>query len=247
MTDEHHIDKGQMIANKKENIRVFVQRKRLVNHRLQAKSNNFDQFTSYIEKHLNTNKKCFRNNKNIVIVNYKPVYMNSRQSKVKPAGTSSLPVNTISATTQTNQSFAKKSTINSTSLPTNPTKNPQLIPYDVPDVDDPLVFIEMMYQQLFTDDGQLRSETEPSVLANRVKEMITQSRRNSVVPKDSILLNRQHEKRILTPCDSSVSSFCMSNNKCNKREKNEEEFHSLLQKTRTPNTSLQYVILYSYF
>ncbi|CAF4922956.1 unnamed protein product, partial [Rotaria magnacalcarata] len=47
---------------------------------------------------------------------------------------------------------------------------------DVPDVEDPLVFIEMMYQQLFTDDGQLRSGAQPTKLADCVKEIVTQSR-----------------------------------------------------------------------
>jgi len=50
----------------------------------------------------------------------------------------------------------------------------------VPDVDDPLTFIELMYQQMFTEDGQLKAGSEPTAFANCVKQIVTQSRGNSL-------------------------------------------------------------------
>lgn len=161
MSDEYQRS-SKTNSRKKKSIRVFVQRKRLSNgislRSTSNKSNSIEQLTSIIEKKLNRTKK----NKNIIIVNYKPVFVRSREPKSPtPVKEPSPPI----------------------PITTNPRKS---IPADIPDVEDPLMFIEMMYQQLFTDDGQLRSGTEPTAFANRVKQMVTQSRRNSMVHRESL-------------------------------------------------------------
>ncbi|CAF1932395.1 unnamed protein product [Rotaria magnacalcarata] len=251
MTDEpgiskRHTSTGQN-AKKKENIRVFVQRKRLP-YVTQTKPNAIEQLTSIIEKHLNGNKKIARNNKNIIVVNYKPVYMNNRQQKStepKPLGTLRASKDNISAATQNNQTTKMTPIANRSRL-----LNTTPFSLDVPDVEDPLVFIEMMYQQLFTDDGQLRSGAQPTKLADCVKEIVTQSRSNSIVHKDSLTPARiHHDKRVLTPFDpsmsskrTSLSSPCVLANTLNKGDAEKEvddddDFYALLQATRTPNAS----------
>ena len=151
MSDEYQWS-SKINSRKKKSIRVFVQRKRLSNgvslRSNSTKSNSIEQLTSIIEKKLNQTKK----HKNIIVVNYKPVFVRSREPK-----------------------------------PPTPVKEPSPpVPTDIPDVEDPLMFIEIMYQQLFTEDGQLRSGTEPTAFANRVKQMVTQSRRNSMVHRESL-------------------------------------------------------------
>ena len=164
MSDEYQWDKGQLRSRKKKSIRVFVQRKRLSAgislKSTSTKSNSIEQLTSILEKKLNRKKK----NSNIIVVNYKPVFVRSREQK--PTATPP-----------------------STPIKTEPRKS---IPLDVPDVEDPLMFIEMMYQQLFTEDGQLRSGTEPTAFANRVKQIVTQSRRNSMVHRESLSASNFH-------------------------------------------------------
>jgi len=210
MADEHsqgHIN-PKITLKKKEKIRISVHRKRLtpgILHKSNPiQSNSMKHLTSIIEKKLNLNKKNCRNNKNVIVVNYKPVFVNSRQQKPIP------PTNDNSSSTTT----PNKSKINhSGSL-------------DVPDVEDPLMFIEMMYQQLFTEDGQLRSGDEPTILTNCVKQIVTQSRRNSVANRDSIFQHRRSSTVL-----SSSSRFARN------IFDEEGESNSLFQRNRTANTS----------
>jgi hypothetical protein len=202
MADEHsqgHIN-SKIIPKKKENIRIIVHRKRLtpgILHKSNPlQTNNMKHLTSIIEKNLNLNKKNSRNNKNVIVVNYKPVFVTSRQQKPIP----------------TND--------NSSSIPPNKPKSNNSSSFDVPDVEDPFVFIEMMYQQLFTEDGKLRSGNEPTVLANCVKQIVTQSRRNSI----------SQRKRSSTTLSSS-SRFARN------IFDEEEESNLLFQRNRTANTS----------
>jgi hypothetical protein len=195
MADEHsqgHIN-PKIIPKKKENIRIFVHRKRL--HKSNPlQTNKMKHLTSIIEKNLNLNKKNSRNNKNVIVVNYKPVFVTSRQQKPIP----------------TND--------NSSSIPPNKPKSNNSSSFDVPDVEDPFVFIEMMYQQLFTEDGKLRSGDEPTVLANCVKQIVTQSRRNSI----------SQRKRSSTTLSSRFARNIFDE---------EGESNSLFQRNRTANTS----------
>jgi hypothetical protein len=195
MADEHsqgHIN-PKIIPKKKENIRIFVHRKRL--HKSNPlQTNKMKHLTSIIEKNLNLNKKNSRNNKNVIVVNYKPVFVTSRQQKPIP----------------TND--------NSSSTPPNKPKSDTSASFNVPDVEDPFVFIEMMYQQLFTEDGKLRSGDEPTVLANCVKQIVTQSRRNSI----------SQRKRSSTTLSSRFARNIFDE---------EGESNSLFQRNRTANTS----------
>lgn len=158
-------------SKKKKSIRVFVQRKRLSHgislRSTSTKSNSVEQLTSILEKKFNRTKK----NKNIIIVNYKPVFVRPREPK-PPIPVKQQP-------------------------PTAP------VPTDIPDVEDPLMFIEMMYQQLFTEDGQLRNGTEPTAFANRVKQMVTQSRRNSMVHRESLSTSRRFLRPTLSEDEES--------------------------------------------
>jgi hypothetical protein len=227
MADEH-----DFIPKKKKNIRIFIRRKRLSSVVLRKSSlphsKIVKELTSIIEKSLNINKKKSSTNKNVIVVNYKPVFIKSRQSKPIPT-----PV-TLPSTTNNNQRCNLTTPSSGTaSFPskTNRTPNPQSVSFDVPDVEDPLMFIEMMYQQLFTDDGQLRSETEPEALANCFKQIVTHSRRNSMVHRDSISTNVHQQKRSSTSLSSS-SRFIPS-----LYSEEEEEPDTLLQRSRTANTS----------
>jgi len=191
MAEEHINPKST--SKKKENIRIFIRRKRLLpgilHKSIPSQANSMEQLNSIIEKNS-------RNKKNIIVVNYKPVFVTSRQQKPIP----------------TND--------NSSSIPPNKPKSNNSSSFDVPDVEDPFVFIEMMYQQLFTEDGKLRSGNEPTVLANCVKQIVTQSRRNSI----------SQRKRSSTTLSSS-SRFARN------IFDEEEESNLLFQRNRTANTS----------
>jgi hypothetical protein len=208
MPDELKSNKGQIprkfMAKKKNNIRVFVQRKRLST-----------KLTSIIEK----NSK--RNKKNIIVINYKPVFVRPRPTPINENSPSTPPPSP-------NRWFNKKTTPSSDPSKTNYLSNRESIPLDVPDVEDPLVFIEMMYQQLFTEDGQLRSGTEPTIFANRMKQIVTQSRRNSMVHRDSLSSNIHQQ---------SYSSFSSSSRFPRYTFSEDEEPHTVLQRNRTANTS----------
>ncbi|CAF0868116.1 unnamed protein product [Adineta ricciae] len=147
------------IPKKKENIRVFVQRKRLSSRKsVPIRSDSLTQLTSIL------NKQLVKKNKNLILVNYKPVFIQSSEQKSVPPARQSPKATTVSNPNRTKQ---------------------QSESIHVPDVEDPFMFIEMMYQQLFTEDGQLRNETQPEVLANCVKQIVTQSRRSSMALRDS--------------------------------------------------------------
>ena len=77
------------------------------------------------------------------MINYKPIFSTSRQVKSKRA--------TLAA---------------GRDLSERPTNEQPLSFRSPDDTDDPLMFIETMYQQLFTDDGRLRRDAEPTALAN---------------------------------------------------------------------------------
>jgi hypothetical protein len=214
MAEEHINPKST--SKKKENIRIFIRRKRLLpgilHKSIPSQANSMEQLNSIIEKNS-------RNKKNIIVVNYKPVFVNSH--KQKPRQT-----NNKSPSTPPNSRRCSMTTPNS-----NNSKNQQSPSFHVPDVEDPLEFIEMMYQQLFTEDGQLRNDTEPRVLANCVKQIVTQSRRNSMVRRDSISPNMQQFKYSSTSLSSSPQF------RRNTFNEGEEQPNTLLQRNRTDNIS----------
>jgi hypothetical protein len=204
MADSH----GYITSKKKENVRVFVRRRRRLsklqkriyrhssssNHShetIPSSSTNIEELVSLIQRQLNNKQKKSRNkNKNIIVVNYKPVFVNSRQQKSTKPSSASLPkpkIFPIDDDLSSATHYSRRRSLTTTSSdgsplrsPTNRSRQEQSISLDVPDVEDPLMFIEMMYQQLFTEDGRLRSGTEPTMLANCVKQIVTNSRRNSI-------------------------------------------------------------------
>ena len=212
MADGH----GYSTPKKKENVRVFVRRrrrssklpKRIYRHSSSSNhshetipssststTNNVEELVSLIQKQLNIKQKKSRNNnKNIIVVNYKPVFVNSRQQKTsQPTKTppASIPKTKVFPTDDDFSSathYSRRRSLTTTSSDGSPLRSPtnrsrqeqQSISLDVPDIEDPLMFIEMMYQQLFTEDGRLRSGTEPTMLANCVRQIVTHSRRNSI-------------------------------------------------------------------
>jgi hypothetical protein len=102
------------------------------------------------------------------------------------------------------------------------------------------MFIEMMYQQLFTEDGQLRSEMEPTVLANCVKQIVTQSRRNSMARRDSVSSNIHYSKLSSAPFHHSMASRptpFSSPSRFKRGTFSEEEERHTLQRNRTATLS----------
>lgn len=214
MIDEHALRQDPLTVNptmkRNGHVRVFIRRRATgrVGHR--TKSTDMEQLTSLVETTLNNKRKRSRQKKkNIIIINYKPVFMKTRARKAKAAP----PKPPVSTTQPQHQPAA---------------------PYGLPEEEDPLMFIEQMYQQLFTDDGQLRQDTEPNVLANCVKHIVANSRRNSMARRDSIsspvrqrkastpsFSYRPHFKASQPPSMSS-SSHVLSNN-FSEEEENEAE------------------------
>ncbi|CAF4185381.1 unnamed protein product [Rotaria socialis] len=210
------------LSKRKENVRVFIRRRRCrrtiqrrkpilfqssssVNSRetLLSSADNVEELVSFIERKINSkHKKKPRSNKNIIVVNYKPVFVNPRREKtfrtvkstssVKPKPKSTLPTDDeFSSATH----YSRQRTFTTTSSDCSPlrsmsisSQNPQSVSLDVPDVEDPLKFIEIMYQQLFTEDGRLRNATETVAFAHCVKQIVTNSRRNST--SSSVFTNR---------------------------------------------------------
>jgi len=210
MADGHGYTTPNTTSKKKENVRVFVRRRRrTTKHRkrvfrhssssnnshetISSSSTNVEELVSLIQQQINNKQKKSRNNKNIIVVNYKPVFVNSRQQKSTQASKSSLipiPKPKLYPTDDDFSSathYSRRRSLTTTSSDGSPLRSTanrshlqQSVSLDVPDVEDPLMFIEMMYQQLFTEDGRLRSGTEPTVLENCVKQIVTNSRRNSI-------------------------------------------------------------------
>lgn len=201
---------GHTNRKKKENIRVFVQRRRrgmskrafryssthsheTISSSTTSSSTNMEEFLSLIQQQINDNEKKSRKNKNIIIVNYKPVFVSSPRTKPSSPVKSPPVLVTKPKIFPTDDDFSsathysRRRSLTTTSSDGSPLRSPanrsrqeQSLSLDVPDVEDPLEFIEMMYQQLFTEDGRLRSGTEPAMLANCVKQIVTNSRRNSI-------------------------------------------------------------------
>ena len=234
MADEDNWTKGQNVRKsnrkKKENIRVFVQRKRL-SASYTPKSNSMEKLTSIIGTKLDKNKQ------NIIVVNYKPVFMNSHKEKPQPTSTET------SSFTSPVHRRTSMSTPSSEQSKTTPLLHRKSTSLDVPDVEDPFMFIEMMYQQLFTDDGQLRSGAEPTAIANCVKQMVTQSRRNSIAHRDSLSPNIHHHHQKSSPISfphsmpSKRTSLSTSPRFMHHTFNEEEESHTLTHGNRTTNTS----------
>ena len=212
MADDHGSMNTTSTSRKsKEHVRVFVRRrchrtttrpKRPVlrsfssersQETIPFQSNQMEELVSMIQKKLNGRKKKSRHEKNIIVVNYKPVFVNSRAQRTPPPA--KVPANPLpnAKLIPTDDDFSsathysRRRSLTTTSSDGSPLRssrqrspNQQSLSLDVPDVEDPLMFIEMMYQQLFTEDGHLRSGTEPTALANCVKQIVTNSRRNSI-------------------------------------------------------------------
>jgi len=208
MADGHGYTTPNTTSKKKENVRVFVRRRRRTTKhqkrvfRDSSSSNNshetipsssttnVEELVSLIQQQINNKQKKSQNNKNIIVVNYKPVFVNSRQQKSTQTSPISIPKPKLVLTDDDFSSathYSRRRSLTTTSSDGSPLRSTtnrshlqQSVSLDVPDVEDPLMFIEMMYQQLFTEDGRLRSGTEPTVLENCVKQIVTNSRRNSI-------------------------------------------------------------------
>ncbi|CAF2922643.1 unnamed protein product [Rotaria sp. Silwood2] len=210
MADSHGSTKNSNSILKKKSIRVFIRRRRRTMKRgkriflhaspsidlhksMSSSSNNVQELVSIIERKINNKQDKFRHKKNIIVVNYKPVFVNNHEEKsFQNTKSTSNPISNTKSI-HTNDDFSSPShysrqpsftTVTSDGLPlrsmSNSSHYQRSLSLDVPDVEDPLKFIEIMYQQLFTEDGRLRSETEPSAFANCVQQIVTNSRRNSV-------------------------------------------------------------------
>ncbi|CAF0940121.1 unnamed protein product [Rotaria sp. Silwood1] len=211
MADSHGNTKtSNTIINKKKSIRVFIRRRRrtikrgkrrflhtsssINSHKpMSLSSNNVQELVSLIEKKINNKQNKFRHKKNIIVVNYKPVFVNTHKEQSCQNTKSTSNSTSRTKSTHTDDDFASTNhysrqpsitTITSDCSPlramSNSSHYQRSFSLDVPDVEDPLKFIEIMYQQLFTEDGRLRSETEPLAFANCVQQLVTNSRRNSV-------------------------------------------------------------------
>ncbi|CAF1235144.1 unnamed protein product [Adineta ricciae] len=210
MNDRQSNHPSNSIPKRKENVRVFVHRrrrttkprKRIFRHSSSSSNshetvpsspNNLKELMTLIENQMNNKQDKSHKNKNIIVVNYKPVFINSRQEKsLSTANTAPTPIakpviiptdDDFSSATH----YSRRRSLTTTSSDGSPRRsttsrsnNHQSVSLDLPDVEDPLMFIEMMYQQLFTEDGRLRSGTEPTALANCVKQIVRHSRRNSM-------------------------------------------------------------------
>ncbi|CAF4052694.1 unnamed protein product, partial [Adineta steineri] len=163
--------------------------------------NNLEELVTLIQQEINNKQEKSQKNKNIIVVNYKPVFINSNQQKQPPSSSptkvsSSIPISKPkliptdddfssathysrrhSLTTTSSDGSPLRSTTNRSQQQSQQQQSASL---DVPDVEDPLMFIEMMYQQLFTEDGRLRNGTESTALADCVKQIVRNSRRNSI-------------------------------------------------------------------
>ncbi|CAF2499250.1 unnamed protein product [Rotaria sp. Silwood2] len=210
MADSHGSTKNSNSILKKKSIRVFIRRRRRTMKRgkriflhaspsidlhksMSSSSNNVQELVSIIERKINNKQDKFRHKKNIIVVNYKPVFVNNHEEKsFQNTKSTSNPISNTKSI-HTDDDFSSPShysrqpsftTVTSDGLPlrsmSNSSHYQRSLSLDVPDVEDPLKFIEIMYQQLFTEDGRLRSETEPSAFANCVQQIVTNSRRNSV-------------------------------------------------------------------
>ena len=220
MADEYndHMVLRILFGKKKKNIRVFIRRKRLssgISHTPNLPhSKSIEELTSVIKKSLKTSTK--KTSLLLIINQYlsKLVRQNSLDSKPIP----------------TNR---RHSLITSNHEQTHhfiPNRIHHQFPSMSPGVEDPLMFIEMMYQQLFTDDGQLRSETEPEVLANCVKQIVTHSRRNSIAQRRDSDIKQIfiQQKRSSTSLSSSSPRFIPN---IFNEEEEEEDPNTLLQRT----------------
>mgnify|MGYP001026050081 CR=1 FL=1 len=208
----NHTTDSNPTVKKKENLRIFVrhhrrqlnkQTKRNFHYSSTSSNSSHETISSTSSSHVNElveliqkkinykQKKNSRQNKNIIVVNYKPVFINSQQKQQTKKPSTIFPVDRpkiiltdddFSSATH----YSRRRSLTTTSSDGSPRRSTsnrsqhQSLSVDLPDVEDPLVFIEMMYQQLFTEDGQLRTGTEPSALANCVKQIVTNSRRNSI-------------------------------------------------------------------
>ncbi|CAF1549885.1 unnamed protein product [Rotaria magnacalcarata] len=222
MADSHGNATSNALLKRKENVRVYIRRRRcrrtiqrrkplpfqssssMNSHEtILSSADNVEELVSFIERKINSkHKKKSRSNKNIIVVNYKPVFVNPRREKtsrnvkstssVEPTPKSTLPTDDefSSATHYSRQRTLTTTSSDCSSLRSMSisSQNQQSVSLDVPDVEDPLKFIEIMYQQLFTEDGRLRSATETVAFANCVKQIVTNSRRNST--SSSVFTNR---------------------------------------------------------
>jgi hypothetical protein len=240
MADGHGYITPDPVSKRKENVRVFVrrrqrttkQRKRTVLHSsssgnshetIPSPSDNVEELVSLIQQQLNTKQKKSRNNQNIIVVNYKPVFVNSRQKKSSPitkTPPTSIPKPKIFPTDDDVSSathYSRRRSFTTTSSDGSPlrsttsrSRNQQSVSLDVPDVEDPLQFIEMMYQQLFTEDGRLRSGTEPTALATCVKQIVTNSRRNSISSSIANGSTSSHVKQTNSNTNDQQRKFSLS-------------------------------------
>ena len=190
MIDEHSLRHDPLTANptmrKNGHVRIFVRRRPAcgVGHRV--RSTDMERLTSLVERTLIQKRKRSRQRKSIIVINYKPVFMNTRPRKTK--------------------SVPPKAPAPETKPEPQPVPKQPGAPYDLPEVEDPFMFIEEMYQQLFNDDGQLRQGTEPKALANCMKHIVATSRRNSMARRESVS-SPVRQRKASIPSSSYYSQF----------------------------------------
>ena len=288
MANSHHSTFPSSISKEKENVCTFSRpRPRTSKYRkrkspcLSSSSNSFETVSSSSD-HMqglpslmqrqvnNTQQRRCRKNKHVIVVNYKPIFINSRHKKSSQNSRSTpvtvskprrIPIDDNFSLASHYDRRCSLTTTSSDGSPLHSTSNRshdhQSITLDVPDVEDPLMFIELMYQQLFTEDGRLRSGTKATTLANCVKQIVTNSRRNSLSssianksPSSHLKhmnLNRSHQQRKFSSpsnhhlSSSKSASLCSSprlipgeynstfSEEKDEEEEEEEESHTLRQ------------------
>ena len=285
MADEHRYTHPDTAWKSQEHVRVFSRRRhrrRTVHHRkrqprrssshersyetLPSRSDKIEELVAMIRHELNRKQKKCQRDKNIIVVNYKPVFMNSGSANVAPAATPKQPPKSKLIVTDDDFSsathYSRRRSLTTTSSDGSPLRstrnrspNQQSLSLDVPDVEDPLMFIEMMYQQLFTEDGHLRNGTEPTVLANCVKQIVTNSRRNSISSSSTTTANgsmASHVKQTntnsnhqlttpskLLPVSSSSSSDHRKDTSSEEKDDDEDEESSTLVQRNGQHSSMK--------
>lgn len=208
---ERYENSSPRVKRKKENVRVFLNHRRPISNRRfrrrthqsqssersdetsSLQSDSIEQLVGSIKKQLRNYDKSSSRRKNVIVVNYRPVFVDTRRLKKQGRHQQE----------ETNLPKHKESRRRNSDSSVKPSS----MDLNVPDVEDPLQFIELMYQQLFTEDGRLRRPTEPSILANCVKQIVNHSRRNSM---SSPLRQKTNSSSSLARSNLSISTMSSS-------------------------------------
>ncbi|CAF0970393.1 unnamed protein product, partial [Didymodactylos carnosus] len=206
---------------------------------LTTENNEIHQLTNLIESQISMRNAKHRK-RHIIVINYKPVFFNTPEGSKKDQKLSqSLPTklfqtevnelkrsSTLPSVTLPRSGIVSPTDEDLSSEIKNPPKRrrsrtglttssdtslqQQSHSFDLPDVDDPRLFIDMIYTQIFDETGKLRQEVvqEPEEVIDYVRQCVDGYRRNSM-------------KR------DSITSFCS-----NKSTTSSYRKHSLLRRSK---------------